>query len=336
MNAELEAGWNKIEPGGETRCAHDTPFAYWVKPGTVNKLLVYFEGGGGCWDAQTCAPGSTFYDPDVGSDEDPSRRSGLFDFDHPDNPFKDYHAVYIPSCNGDVYWGSKVQNYPKDDGTNLQIYHHGFINASAALAWTYEHILDPESIFVTGCSAGSVGSRIHTPYIIENYPDAEVIQMGDSLSFVFGRPVNLSDYADDLFPEWIPVLNEIVDEDGRFWMADYDHVVANHYPNYTFSQYNTAEDNVQVRFYTAVNPQKQATDFAQDLATHLSIIHAEAPNFRSFTRAGEVHCILPRPHLYTAEADGVRFVDWLTDLAMGEDVANVQCADCIVEFGESE
>lgn len=103
LNSRLEPGWTKIEPGGVTRCAHDTTFAYWVRLGTVNKLLIYFEGGGGCWDAQTCALGSTFYDPDVGTDEDPTLRNGLFDFDHPENPFKDYFVVYIPSCNGDVY-----------------------------------------------------------------------------------------------------------------------------------------------------------------------------------------------------------------------------------------
>lgn len=228
-----------------------------------------------------------------------------------------------------------MQRYPKADGTELEIYHHGFVNASAALDWAYEHIFEPESIFVTGCSAGSVGSRIHTPYIIENYPNTEVIQMGDSLSFVFGRPVNLSDYSDNLFPEWIPKLDNIV-EDGRFWMADYDHTIANHYPSTTFSQYNTAEDNVQVRFYTAVNPERGAANFAQDLATHLSSIHAQAPNFRSFTRAGDMHCILPRPQLYSAEANGIRFIDWLAELAAGKDVANVQCADCLVDFGQSE
>src|SRR5689334_19223009 len=56
------SGWTRIEPGGETRCAHDTPFAYWVRPGMVNKLLVFFQGGGACFDANTCAPGSGQYD----------------------------------------------------------------------------------------------------------------------------------------------------------------------------------------------------------------------------------------------------------------------------------
>jgi hypothetical protein len=44
----LSAGWTKIEPGGETICSTGTPYAYYVHPGTVNRLVVYFDGGGAC------------------------------------------------------------------------------------------------------------------------------------------------------------------------------------------------------------------------------------------------------------------------------------------------
>lgn len=331
--AGLEDGWTKVEPGGDTRCAHDTPFAYWVRPGSVAKLLIYFEGGGGCWDAQTCARGSTFYDPDVGADEDPGRRSGILDLDHADNPFQGYHAVYIPSCNGDIYWGNSVQDYPKEDGSSLRIFHRGFVNASAALAWAYENVPQPESVFVTGCSAGSVGSRVHTPYIIENYAEARVTQLGDSLAFVFGRPVRLDDYnAYTTMPDWIKDLARLGREDG-FLMAEYDTIIANHYPEHIFSQYNTAVDNVQVRFYTAVSG-LGPEGFAADLTTHLNTIHAAAPNFRSFTPEGDLHCILPRPQFYSRETGGVRLVEWVKALAEGQDVANVQCETCTVDFGQ--
>ena len=52
--AELPPDWTKIEPGGDTRCARNTPYAYWVRPGTTNKLFVYFQVGGGCYSAETC------------------------------------------------------------------------------------------------------------------------------------------------------------------------------------------------------------------------------------------------------------------------------------------
>ncbi|MCP5095360.1 MAG: pectinesterase [Chloroflexi bacterium] len=333
--ASLNPGWTKVEPGGDTRCAHDTDFAYWVKPGTVDKLLIYFEGGGGCWDADSCRLGSTFYDPDVGSDEDPAFRSGILDFDNPDNPFAEYNAVYIPSCNGDVYWGNSVQEYPDANGETLTIYHRGFVNASAALDWAYRNVTQPESVFVTGCSAGSVGSRVLAPYIIENYQASTVTQLGDSLSFVFGRPVRIdSTYGTyNTFPTWIPALANLAQSDALL-MADYDAIIANHYPNNTFAQYNTENDNVQVRFYTANGA--PADGFRADLAAHLSSVHLEAPNFRSYTASGDLHCILPRSQFYSQEANGVRLVDWVQALANGTAVNSVQCETCAVNTAGGE
>jgi hypothetical protein len=180
-------GWTRIEAGGDARCAHDTPYAYWVKPGTVNKLLVYFQGGGGCWSAETCASGSTLYDDAVTPRDDPNGRNGILDWDNPDNPFHNYHAVYIPSCTGDVHWGDNDQTYATEDGGELTIYHRGFVNASTALNWAYENVTTPDSVFVTGCSAGSVGSILFAPYLIDRYPDAAVTQLGDSLADCFER-----------------------------------------------------------------------------------------------------------------------------------------------------
>ncbi len=325
--AELGPGWTPIDPGGDTRCAHDTAYTYWVRPGTTNRLLVYFEGGGGCWSADSCAAGSTFYDDDISPNDDPNgRTNGILDLDHPQNPFRDYNMVFIPSCTGDVHWGQKIQSYPKSDGSELTIYHHGYFNASAALDWAYANVTNPDSIFVTGCSAGSVGSITHAPYIIEQYPETPVTQLGDSLAFVYHRPVNVqTDYnAHDSFAEWIPALQAI--PNGALVMSDVYSAVANYYPDYTFGQYNTEADNVQIRFYDAIggNPE----NFPGDLATSLSTIHQNSPNFRSYTASGDLHCIMPRSQFYSTEIEGVPLVDWVTDLANNESVSSVRCETC--------
>jgi hypothetical protein len=331
--ADLPEGWTKVTPGGDTRCAHDTDYAYYVKPGTVNKLLLYFEGGGGCWDAASCAVGSSFYDADVGGDEDQARRGGVFELSHPDNPFRGYTAVYIPACNGDVHWGNTVQDYASadggDDGDTLTIYHRGFVNAAAALDWAYSNVTDPDAVFVTGCSAGSVGSRAHVPYVIEQYPQAQVMQLGDSLAFIFGRPVNIGNEdgyeSYNTFADWIPALAAL--KADALLMADYDIAIANYYSNYTFAQYNTEKDNVQVRFYQAAGG-GAAANFATDLATHLTSIHEAAPNFRSYTPSGDLHCILPRPQFYTTAVNGVKLTAWVQALADGKPVSSVKCETC--------
>jgi hypothetical protein len=318
--------WTKVEPGGDTRCAHDTPYAFWVRPGTFNKLLIYFQGGGACWDAATCAVGSGYYDDTVTADDSPEYGSGIFDLDNPENPFKDYTMVYAPSCTGDVLWGNHVQTYQRSNNQELTIYHKGFVNGSAALQWAYIHVTTPESVFVTGCSAGSVGSAVFAPYIIQHYRQSQVSQLGDSLAFVFDRPLDLQTNwrAGDNFPDWIPALANLDPE--QFQMADYYIAIANYYADHSFTQYNTAHDATQVAFYSAVGGQPQ--NFERDFAANLDLIRAGASNFRAYTASGSAHCILPFASFYTQQTEGVRFRDWVDDLVNGQPVDNVHCVNC--------
>jgi hypothetical protein len=41
-----------ILPGGSTRCIYSTstPYAFQVIPGAIDKVVVYYQGGGACWD----------------------------------------------------------------------------------------------------------------------------------------------------------------------------------------------------------------------------------------------------------------------------------------------
>lgn len=96
----LASGWNRIALGGETTCARETPYAFWVRPGGSDRLLIYFQPGGGCWDAQTCAPGSTFFDDVVNDQDDPAGLSGILDLRHPENPFRDHTIVFHPNLRG--------------------------------------------------------------------------------------------------------------------------------------------------------------------------------------------------------------------------------------------
>ena len=69
---DLAAGWTKIEPGGDTMCSLGTPYAYYVHPGTVNRLVVYFQGGGACWNDFTCSNPDMYFDNAVDDSDDPS------------------------------------------------------------------------------------------------------------------------------------------------------------------------------------------------------------------------------------------------------------------------
>ena len=54
LAAPAAAQWVTIEPGGSTVCSDGSPYRFFVHPGDPAKLLVEFEGGGGCWNDTTC------------------------------------------------------------------------------------------------------------------------------------------------------------------------------------------------------------------------------------------------------------------------------------------
>ena len=105
------AQWRTVVPGGETVCSDGSPYRFFVHPGDPAKLLVEFEGGGGCWSDQTCE--LDIYNRRVLVDPDEVQRRGLlqgiYDRTRADNPLRDFTHVYVPYCTGDLHWGNVTQ-----------------------------------------------------------------------------------------------------------------------------------------------------------------------------------------------------------------------------------
>jgi Pectinacetylesterase len=314
------ARWERVEPGGRTRCGRGGRFAFWARLGAPDRLLVFFEGGGGCWSYRSCAPGSTFFDDDVDASDDPSYGAGVLDLDNPRNPFRGWSVLYVPSCTGDVYAGDAARTYRSGDA-DVTIYHRGHVNATAALDWVLQKVPDPQRVFVTGCSAGSVGSILHAPRIIRQYPRAQVAQLGDSLGFLFSQPTDLRSLwgADRVLPDWVPGVRAIPRD--RFTTPRFYQAVASYYRRASFAQVNFAEDAVQRRFYEAGGGSPDS--FGRALEGNLAAIRASSPNFRSCLLEGSAHCALPRPEFYTLTSGGVWLRDWVAAQAEGKPVGNL-------------
>src|SRR5215207_8664581 len=85
---QLGGGWQQLSPGGETICGHGAPYSFYYREGTGQDLLIYFQGGGMCWNDQTCSPtGDKTFDeainPGDPSDNPGVGAVGIFDLGNP-------------------------------------------------------------------------------------------------------------------------------------------------------------------------------------------------------------------------------------------------------------
>jgi dienelactone hydrolase len=310
--AAQDDSWTKISPGGKTRCARGGPYAFWLRRGDPKKLMIFFQGGGGCFDQRTCAVGSTWYDDRVDASDDPRFNGGILDLENSQNPFRDWSIAYLPSCTGDVHTGTKIVRYGR-----IRVHQVGYVNARAALARTYREFPDANVVFITGCSAGSVGSAFHADAIIRHYRRARTTQLGDSLAFVFHRPISLAAWGtNNVFPPFFRIGKR------RWTMSEFITRLAKAHPRVTFARFNHASDAVQERFYWAVGGKPGG--FEPRLRAAERTLKRQK-NYRSYLACGSNHCALPTPELYSLRVGGVTLRDWVADLARGRDVSCPTC-----------
>lgn len=327
----LNDGWNSFEPGGDAICSDGSPYRFFVRPGEPEKLMFYLEGGGACWDAGTCDPDlQPSYQVNL-ANTDPARAHGILAFEQPSNPFADYTVVYAPYCSGDVHLGDTEQHYQASavngqESRPVHIRHRGLANASAALDWTYEHVFAPAQIFVTGSSAGSIPSPFYAAVLAEQYPGADILQLGDASGGYRGfanfspfdtwhtdRVVSSLDYMHDLAADQFSFHHLYIG-------------AAQRYPGIRYASYDNAEDDVQKQFLALGGTPTAA--LRPLLEQNLAEISQVIPDFRYYVAGGTMHTILLRPEVYSYEVNGTRFVDWLTALAQGQSTNNVMCTDC--------
>jgi hypothetical protein len=327
--ADLTEAWTQINPGGETVCSKGEPYSFFVHPGTSDNLLIYFDGGM-CWNDTTCGPrqNQLFTESVAVTASDISTGyGGIFDLDNPENPFAADSMVFVPYCTADLHMGDSTVTYG-EDAAAVEIQHKGFVNASAALDWTYANFESPERIFITGVSAGSPGAIFHAPFIMEHYQGIPASELGDSgggLRVVNGELAEaFTNWGTiPLLPDWVEGFDDVTAETLSFEKLYTASAVA--YPDNRFAQYNTAQDRVLNYYLSLMNP---TTFYNTALPASLDDISANTPNFRSYTAGGIEHGIIGGELFYTYAVDGLRFRDWISDLASGDLPDTVTCSVC--------
>ncbi len=309
VGAASAQDWTPVTPGGDAVCARGTPYSFFVRSGDPQKLLIYFEGGGACWNDATCAPNSGLFDEVVEGGEAAVYHEGIFDASNPDNPLAGYSIVFVMYCTGDYHLGTQAVDY--DSGT---VQHKGSIDATAALDWTFANYPRPSSVVVAGCSAGAIGSIYYAPTIARRYRSAHLTQLGDA-----GVGVINSTWGG--FDVW-GVRNRRA-APNQFVSSLYASA-ARSYPRDRFAEYTTHDDNTQTNYYVMMGAETAWHLAMQDSLNSLG----RYANFASYVAPGGEHCITPTPRFYSEVVNGVRFRDWFAALVDGSTPDDVQCTEC--------
>jgi hypothetical protein len=329
------------EPGNEViyegdtlvpQCQDGSPFTFFAKRGTVNKLLMYYYGGGACWDTptcvlQTCTQNVDPTPPGLGG-------SGFGDLTDPDNPFKDWHVVRVPYCSCDIHLGDNAVDYPPIPDFGLpgkRVEHRGHDNAKLAEKWAREHFLNPADMFVTGSSAGSYGAMVHGVHLSGAYVATSINVMGDG-----GNGVVTQEFMDNSFNNWGALLN-LPEIPGIIGVPASEMTIplilksaASYYPDTNWSNYTTAFDGGgggQTGFFNVMlNPLDPAgaretwweasclwneimREQAYDTAAATAM---ENDNYRYYIATGSRHTGFSNPRVYDDTTGGVpTLADWV-------------------------
>jgi len=311
--------WEQVAVDGAV-CARGTPYSFFVHEGEPDKLMVYFQGGGACWGADTCKEGGTFDDSVTAGEL--NRYQGIFDFDNAANPVADYSVVVVAYCTGDVHTGAAEQSY-RSGGESFNIQFDGFTNAQAVLDWTYEHFEQPSELIITGSSAGAYGAIFHAPYILSHYPDARAVVFGDA-----GVGITAPDW--DGLETWGTLDNlysgdGFVDvEAGEAFSRTLYEAAAGTFPNAEFAIFTTYADYVQAGFYAL---QGGEGDWTAAMQAQIAELDAQ-DNVSAYVAWGGTHAILPTPLFYRMQVEGVTLRDWFAGLVSGDNPPSVLCVDC--------
>ena len=306
--AQAQDDWQPITPGATAVCARGTPYTFFVRNGDPTRLLIFFEGGGACWNDGTCKPGSGTFSEVVHGDEMAAFTQGIFDVANPQNPLAGYTVVFVTYCTGDYHLGTQAVDYPS--GT---VNHVGSIDATAAINWAFANIKKPSQVVVAGCSAGAIGSIYYAPTIARHYRGAALTQFGDAgVGVINPGWGGFSVWGADLHGSPDQVVNTLYSR------------AATSYPRDRFAEYTSYNDSVQTSYYVMMG-----AVMAWPLAMESSLTGLQKySNFRSYIGPSDDHCISTTPRFYSEAVNGVAFRDWFAGLVDGSAVDNVTCTDC--------
>lgn len=312
-------------PVDGARCMNNTPTGIGVNLGTSGDLVIYMEGGGACFNADTCdsvAHPSGWGPDQFGSNIGPYN-IGIFDRLDDANPLRDATFIFVPYCTGDVHAGSRP------DGIDGRAF-VGYANVGADLDYIVPKSKDVTRVVLAGSSAGGFGALLNYERTQAAFGTTPVHLLDDS-----GPPLGdsyLSPCLQKMFRDaWnldaiIPAGCTACSQPDGGGLQNALGFLADAHPDRRLALISSTRDGVIRSFYGFGYPDCVAGEagfpmpeevFAAGISELRDTALAGHDNFRAYTKDSgqhvwllfQVESISPRP-----DGSGEHLADWLSDM----------------------
>jgi len=189
-------GWNFYNFPGAV-CRDGSPLGIYVRYGSVNKLMIYMEGGGVCISSHWCdhnpanmnqvfpngsLNGESFSGSLlVVSGLQAPYTTGIFDTTNQANPFLNWNQIYIPYCTGDAHVGTNADaSIPNDLGIATQQRFVGYLNMQQFISRIVPTFKSVQQVVLTGSSAGGLGAGLDFGMVQDAFGKVPVTLVDDS------------------------------------------------------------------------------------------------------------------------------------------------------------
>jgi hypothetical protein len=336
--AELTWQWVPVD-GVICRDGSASGIAVRANPAS-SELLIFLEGGGACYDAESCADNPSHFDEtDLAAIIDNELVTGIFDTKNADNPVRDWDMVYVPYCTGDIFAGSQPDgSVPGVEATQQFV---GFPNTLKITEYLGQNFSDAPRVLLSGTSAGGFGTITAYAPLADNFPGVPVTLIDDSGPFVDSNAALAPCYqlllrllwnANEAIPADCDDCNGFLG-DGISNILPY---LAGAYPLGRFGLFSTMEDATICDYWGMGQDFCTGEDPLPGDILSAALID-ERDNFliptgkwSTFYIEGEMHGILTYDDttsdwvsFYDTEIESTAFTAWLSNLIFGEEPLNV-------------
>lgn len=173
--------WTWVEvPDAVCRDGSQAGFGVRLNPAS-DRLVIYFEGGGACFNALTCGLNPwSFGASSFAGWKDGGGRSGVFDAENEDNPLRDWNVVFVPYCTGDVHAGDATDvDVPGPTAPKAQSF-VGYRNVGLFLDRIVPTFANVTKVLVTGSSAGGFGAAYNYDRIAQAFCPTPAVLIDDA------------------------------------------------------------------------------------------------------------------------------------------------------------